>query len=80
MEEQKKRSNTLLFNQPDVQVCVRENEDGEDLIMTAREMYERFSDKTVYMKLCAYDQYKKKRSIWRPCKVGVYIEMDLPDF
>ena len=78
--EEKKRGNTLLFDQPDIQLCVREKEDGDDIILTAKELYERFYDKTVYMKLCAYDHYDMKRSIWRPCKVGVFIDMDLPEF
>lgn len=80
MAGQKKRENTLLFEQPDVQLCVRETEDGEDIVLTANELYNRFYNKTVYMKLCAYDKYDKKRSIWRPCKVGVFIKMDLPIF
>ena len=37
--EEKKRGNTLLFDQPDIQLCVREKEDGDDIILTAKELY-----------------------------------------
>ena len=80
MSEKTKRGNTMLFDQPDIKVCIREMEDGDDIVLTVREMYDKYAGGTVYMKLCAYDKYQQKRSIWRPCKVGAFIEMDLPPF
>ena len=75
MDEETK---TMLLNDPTVEVKIRETEDGEELVMTAKDMYEKYADKVVFMKLCAYDNYGKKRSIWRPCKLGIYVEMKMP--
>ena len=69
---------TTLLTDSTIEVKFRETVDGEELVMSAKEMYEKYADKEVYMKLCAYDNYGQKRSIWRPCKIGVYIEMKMP--
>ncbi len=69
---------TMHINDSSVEVKIRETVDGEELVMTAKEMYEKYADKEIYMKLCAYDNYGQKRSIWRPCKLGIYVEMKMP--
>ena len=75
MDEETK---TMLFEDSSVEVKLRETENGEEIVMTAKEMFEKYADKEIFLKLCAYDNYGQKRSIWRPCKLGIYIEMKMP--
>lgn len=75
MDEETK---TMLFEDSSVEVKLRETENGEEIVMTAKEMFDKYADKEIFLKLCAYDNYGQKRSIWRPCKLGIYIEMKMP--
>lgn len=69
----------MAFDKPDIEVLFRESENGEDMHMRTDEFYAQYNDKPVWMKLGAMDNYGKKRYIWRPCRIGVYVEMDIPD-
>jgi len=69
----------MAFDKPDIEVMFRESANGEDLTMRVDEFYAQYNNKTVWMKLGATDNYGKKRYIWRPCRIGVYVEMQMPE-
>jgi hypothetical protein len=75
MAERKK----MLIGNSSEEMLLRETETGEDKVLRIDELYEQYKDKTIWLRLGATDQYGFEHHIWRPCKLGVFIDMEMPE-
>ena len=69
----------MLIENNSEEMLFRESENGADKVLRIDELYEQYKEKTIWLRLGATDQYGFEHYTWRPCKLGVFIDMEMPE-
>lgn len=68
----------MAFGTPNIELNIRETKDGEEIRMNILDIVSKYMEKEIWLRVCAYDQDKHKLTIWRPAKIGVFIDLEVP--